>query len=171
MVADFAAGTGEVRTLRGLGARVLAAGLGGEAARQELAALGVDAEGLVESRDAVLREALDRMAAADVVLFGAGEWEAEREEMLEAEREEAIADGRSLRSMLSPADERFAFLASPAERARFALAWAAGAGFEQAREFAGKGGAEGKCGHKDEDRRSTAGARSRAAGTGRRKGS
>ena len=171
MVADFAAGTDEVRVLRGLGARVLAVGLGGEAERRELTAVGVDPEGLVESRDAVLREALDRMAAADVVLYGAGDWEAERQEMLEAEREEAIADGRSLRSMLSAADERFAFLGSPAERARFALAWAAGAGFEDAKAFAGDGSAEGKRGHKNENRRSTTGARSRRAGTGRRKGS
>lgn len=171
VVADFATETGEVRVLRESGARVLAAGLGGEAERRELIALGVEAEGVVESREAVLREALDRLAAADVVLFGAGDWETERQDLLDAEREEAIADGRSLRAMLSSADERFAFLGSPAARARFALAWAAGAGFEDARAFAGDGSAEGKRGHKDENRRSTTGARSRPPGTGRRKGS
>ena len=100
VVADFRLEMETVRALRQEGVRVEAAGLGGEAERRELAALGVDPDGVSESRDAVLEAALDRLGAADALLFGSGNWQAEREELFDAERESAIADGRSLRPFI-----------------------------------------------------------------------
>lgn len=100
VVADFRLEMDTVRELRNAGTRVEAAGLGGDAERRELAALGVDPDGVSEQRDAVLEAALDRLGAADAVMFGAGDWKAEREELFDAERESAIADGRSLRPFI-----------------------------------------------------------------------
>lgn len=170
VVADFSLEMGEARTLRSLGARVEAAGLGGDAERRELAALGVDAEGVTESRDAVLGAALDRLGAVDAVLFGAGDWRAEREEIFEAEREEAIADGRSLRPLIAKGDEAYGFLGSPAEWAAFALARAAGAPFEVAKEHAAREqGKDRESGYKVKNRQPGSGARSRATGAHRGK--
>ncbi len=100
VVADFRLEMETVRELRKAGTRVEAAGLGGEAERRELAALGVDPDGVTESREPVLEAALDRLGATDAVIFGAGDWSAEREELLDAERESAIADGRALRPFI-----------------------------------------------------------------------
>jgi hypothetical protein len=170
VIADFRRDMGEVRSLRRLGARIEVAGLGGNAERQELAGLGVDTEAVSESRHAALEAALDRLGAADAVLFGAGDWDTERHELFEAEREQAIADGRSLRPFVARGDEAYAFLGSPAERAAFALARAAGGSVEMARKFAlreqGKGQERG---HKVKNRQPGKGARSGAAGTGRGK--
>jgi hypothetical protein len=170
VVADFGQDTGEVRRIAALGGRVEAAGLGGEAERALLAALGVDAEGVVEAREAVLAAALDRLGAADAVLFGAGEWRHEQEEIFDAEREQAIADGRSLRPLIARADAGYAFLKSPEEAAVFALARGAGADGESARKFVRRvGDKEQKRGHQDKDRKPGAGGLSRPAGARRRK--
>jgi hypothetical protein len=168
VIADFRRDMGEVRFLRGFGARVEAAGLGGDAERRELAGLGVEAEAVSDSRDAVLGAALDRLGAADAVLFGAGDWATERHELFEAEREQAIADGRSLRPFVATGEEAHAFLGSPVGRAAFALARAAGGSIEMARKFASREQGKGQeRGHKVKNRQPGKGPRSGAAGTGR----
>lgn len=170
LVADFRqAGAGTASALRELGVRVDVAGLGAAPERDALAALGIDAEGVSRLKGAVLPAALGRFMLADAVLFGAGDWEAEREEMLDQERELAIADGRPPRPLLSSRDERYAFLRSEAEWAAFTAARAAGAPFEPAREFALRAGPRKARGHKDEDRKPGSGARGRAASTKRGK--
>jgi hypothetical protein len=106
VIADFRREMDAVRALQNAGARVEVAGLGGDDERRELSALGVDADGVSESRDAVLEAALDRLGAADAVLFGAGGWQAERKELFDAERELAIADGRSLKPFVATGQGR-----------------------------------------------------------------
>jgi hypothetical protein len=125
-----------VAALRGLGARVEIAGKATAATRAELEALGVDTEGLVASRAEVLDKALEAIGIVDIVVFGAGEWEAERKEIFEAERGLAAADGRSLRPLLARSDPRYDFLKSAGEWARFTLSRAVGADFEAARRYA-----------------------------------
>ncbi|HVX66418.1 MAG TPA: hypothetical protein VHA11_07445 [Bryobacteraceae bacterium] len=169
VVADFGRDAGEVRALAALGGQIEAAGLGGEAERTLLDGLGVDASGVSETRGPVLEAALDRLGRADVVLFGAGEWSAERAEIFDTERELAIADGRSLRPLVARGDEAYAFLESAQQAAAFALAMAAGAGFEAARTFARRAwDKEQKRGHQDKDREPAGGGRSRAARSRRR---
>jgi hypothetical protein len=162
VVADFGRDAGEVRALAALGGRVEAAGLGGEAERKLLAALGVDAEGVSDAREPVVEAALDRLGRCDVVLFGAGEWREERAEIFDAERELAIADGRGLRPLVARGEEGYAFLGSAAEAAAFALALAAGAGIEAAKKFARRArDKEQKRGHQDQDREPAGGGRGR----------
>jgi hypothetical protein len=163
VVADFGADLTEVRTLAALGARVDVAGLGGEAELQALAGLVVDTAGVTEAREPVLEAALDRLAIADAVLFGAGDWAAEREEMFDAERELAIADGRPLLPFVARGDEAYAFLTSAGEAAAFALARAAGAGVEMAQKFAQRArDRKQERGHQNENRKPAGG------GSGRR---
>lgn|GEM_PF-909173 len=169
LVADFRQGAGTAAALCKLGVRVDVAGLGGAPERETLTALGIDAEGVKGTKGEVPAAALERFALADAVLFGAGDWEAEREEMLDEERELAIADGRPLRPLLSIGDERYAFLRSEAGWAAFTAARAAGAPFEAAKEFARRAGPGKTGGHKDEDRKPGGGSRSRPAGTQRGK--
>ncbi len=170
LVADFRLEMEEARSLRQLGARVAAAGLGGEAERRALAEAGIDPDGVSDAREAVLEAALDRLGAADVVLFGAGDWTAERPEIFEAEREQAIADGRSLRAIVQAAAGQAELPATAAGRAAFALALGAGASREEAMRFAGRGQSKGKrIGHKNEDHRSGGGGRSRTASPRKRK--
>jgi hypothetical protein len=137
-VADFREGAPEVQAILDLGGRVVVAGLGTDAAKKELEARGVDTGGVTASRESVLELALDRLPGADAVVFGAGDWERERREMLEVEREEAAMDGRVPRLFIAPGDPRYDFLRSPKQRAAYALARAAGADPETAKEFSSR---------------------------------
>lgn len=138
VVADFRQGAPEVQALLGLGGRVSVAGIGTAAVKKELEVLGIDVGGVARWRRDVRELALDRLPGADAVLFGAGDWDRERREMLEVERVEAAIDGRFPRLFLGPADPGYEFLRSPEERAAYALARAAGADPETAREFSSR---------------------------------
>jgi hypothetical protein len=147
VVADFRGGAPEVQIILGLGGRVMVAGIGTAVAKKELEARGVDVSGVARARAKVLELALDRLPGADAVVFGAGDWERERREMLEVEREEAAVDGRFPRVFIVAGDSRYDFLRSPEERAAYALARAAGADPESAKEFSSRQ----TSGHKDKD--------------------
>ncbi len=147
VVADFRGGAPEVLAVLDLGGRVVVAGVGTAAARKELEARGIDSGGVARARRDVLELALDRLPGADAVVFGAGDWERERKEMLEVEREEAAMDGRVPRVFITPGDLRYDFLRSPEERAAYALARAAGADPETAKEFSSRQ----TSGYKDKD--------------------
>jgi hypothetical protein len=135
VVGDCDRDAGALLALREFGARVYAVGLARAERKRDLQRAGVDVSGIVRSRTQVLGAALDRLGVADAIVFLPSEWNAEREEILEQERELAAADGRSLRPLLSLDDPRFGFARSTAELAVFALARAAGADFETAKEF------------------------------------
>lgn len=138
VVADFRQGAPEVQAILGLGGRVKVAGIGTAAVKKELEALGIDVSGVARWRRDVRELALDRLPGADAILFGAGDWEEERKEMMEVERTEAVIDGRFPRLFLGPADPGYEFLRSPEERAAYALARAAGADPDSAKEFASR---------------------------------
>jgi hypothetical protein len=78
--------------------------------------------------------------------------------MIEVEREEAAMDGRFQRIFITAADPRYEFLRSPEERAAYALARAAGADPDSAREFSSRQ----TSGHKNEDTHSGTRSRGRA---------
>ncbi len=137
VIGDFNRAAGEALAVAEFGGRVRAAGLGLAAVKKTLAAHGVAVDGIGRSRRKVMEAALENLAAADVVLFAEGDWEAERAAVLDAERMEAAMDGRSPRPVLARGDARYRFLRTPRQWAAFALALAAGAGFEDAKEFAG----------------------------------
>lgn len=158
VVADFRGGAPEVQAVLGVGGRVIVAGVGTAAARKQLEACGIDAGGVARARRDVLELALDRLPGADAVVFGAGDWERERKEMLEVEREEAAMDGRVPRLFLATSDPRYDFLRSPEERAAYALARAAGADPETAKEFSSRQ----TSGYKDKDSHDRSRSRGRA---------
>ncbi len=164
VVADFGGGSPEVQKVLELGGRVIVAGIGAATAKKDLEALGVDVSGVIRARAGVLEQALDRLPAADAVVFGAGDWERERKEMLEVEREEAAMDGRFPRVFIAPQDPRYDFLRSPEERAAYALARAAGADPESAKELASRQ----TSGHKNKDTHSGTSSRGRAKAPAKR---
>ncbi len=165
VVADFDRGAPEVQAVLDLGGRVAVAGIGTAAAVREIEASGIDIAGIAHVRDQVLELALERLPGADAVLFGAGEWDYERGEMLEVEREEAAMDGRFPRLFLAPGDPRYDFLRTPEQRAAFALARAAGADPETAKEFSSRQ----TSGHKDKDTHNRTRSRGRAKAPAKRR--
>jgi hypothetical protein len=138
VIGDCDRDAGALLVLREFGARVYAVGLARAERKRELLRAGVDVSGIVRSRTQVLGAALDRLGVADAIVFLPGEWNPEREEVLEQERELAAADGRSLRPLLSLDDPRYDFARSAAQLAVFALARAAGADFDPAKEFSNR---------------------------------
>jgi hypothetical protein len=165
VVGDFNQDLSAIGALHELGARIVAAGLASADAKRELRRRGIDAAGIVRSRPGVLEAALDRLGLADAVLFGAGDWAREREEILERERELAAADGRSFRPLISPQDSRYDFAGSLPQLAAFALARAAGADFEAAKQFSERYAR----GHTNENPRSASGRRGRPQPPARRR--
>lgn len=158
VIGDFTGGAPEALAMTEMGARVRAAGLGTAAARKALAEAGVEAE-VVRGRKKLLEASLERLPAADVVLFLAGHWGPEMAAVVDAERTEAAMDGRAPRPIVAQGDERLVFLRSPRQWAAFALALAAGARFEEARQFATRK----KRGHEGQNTDAGTGGRSRAA--------
>jgi hypothetical protein len=167
VIADFGGGAPEVQAVLDLGGRVMVAGIGTPEAARELEERGIDASAIVPGRAQALELALERLPGADAVVFGAGGWQHERREMLEVEREEAAMDGRLPRLFIEAGDPRFDFLQTPEQRAAYALARAAGADPEAAKEFSNRQ----TRGHKDKDthtgRRSRGGAKAPARRRGR----
>lgn len=164
VVADFRTGTPEVQELIELGGRVIVAGIGTAAAKKELEARSIDVSGVTGARAGVLEQALDRLPGADAVVFGAGDWERERKEMLEVEREEAAMDGRFPRVFIAAGDPKYDFLRSPEERAAYALARAAGADPESAKEFSSRQ----TSGHKNKNTHGGTSSRGRAKAPAKR---
>lgn len=165
-VGDFRQGLDEVLALRNLGARVLAAGLGGREVKRRLEENGLSTLGIERSKRAAAEAAGIRAGGCDAVLFTAGAWKAAIEAVWDAEQQAALADGRRMIPLLDQGDERYRFLRTPEQWAAFTLARASGADLEKAKKFA----IGTKRGHQKKDTQARGGRGNRPAAPRKRRG-
>ncbi len=135
VIGDFRTDDSEIQTLIALGGRVSPVGLATAAQKSEWKQLGLEVSGIVRSRKAVAEAAVAGIAGADAVLFAGWDWDEVYQAVIDAEIESALSDGRFTIPIVSPANERYATLVFPDQRAAFTLARGAGASFEEAEKF------------------------------------
>jgi len=164
VIGDFRTDDSEVRTIVALGGRVSAVGLATAAQKREWKQLGLDVSGIVRSRKAVAEAAVVGIAGADAVLFAGWDCDDLYHAVMDAEIESALSDGRFTIPIVSPANERYAALVFPDQRAAFTLARGAGASFEEAEKFSRR-----ERGHQKENTIRRAGNRSVRKTTARRR--